>query len=86
MRAAKRITNMVRSTPVSGLTENENMDNMAAQIIDRETGMAELSASVAELLEAANNAIGHGCGCIRPLQCEVRRKLDRAIAKCERKE
>ena len=59
LRAAKRISDMVRSTPVHGLTENEDMDSMAAQIIDRETGVAELSRSVAELREALTLCIHH---------------------------
>ena len=59
LRAAKRISDMVRSTPVYGLTENEDMDSMAAQIIDSETNLAQLEADSKKLREPATHNAGH---------------------------
>ncbi len=80
LRAAKRITNMVRSTPVYGLTENEDMDSMAAQIIDREIG----GPKVEELLEAAKDAqaviglFAHGRG-LDSREASTQKRLEQAI-------
>lgn len=88
LRAAKRITNLVRLTPVYGRSDNEAMDNTVAEIMESEIGMAELLEAAKTVRVWVALAIGRDPKTTHPKAIEDATKdlviLDSAIAKVER--
>ncbi len=92
LRAAKRVTNLVRSAPTYGCKENENIDNTVANIIDRETGVAALLAVAKEVWTLIENGslvrnVSHDVEpdwALKQLPLiKTLTRLEQAIAKCE---